>query len=369
PSSRPSGSPLPPPLPLRRAGVASEDALAPSPRLPSRSNFSIPPHLGIIDSPSASPTSATLERKALGSARLPPPPTRTIALGDKLPAPRRPSTPDFSDEDSGEEEEGLSSLPDFSRTSRRPPMLSFHYANVEPNIHVHQHSMVSVAGTTAVIAHSTQVKIYDLAVSDIAIKSLEMKVLMGKDYKVLSMEFRPSASRSERGYLLWLGTKEGHLFELDARTGMVTGTKYSAHPHPILHTFRYGRSMVTIDESGKVLIWSPDEGGGDISLAQTTPRIVRVADNPSFVKIIAGKLWTAVRSETQHLPGTSLKVPVIRIYDIFKPGNPSRSVVPSEHVGAVTGATFVSGFPGLVYVGHEAGSVSMWSVNTEDGYP
>ncbi|KAG6823791.1 hypothetical protein H0H93_003075, partial [Arthromyces matolae] len=41
PSSRPPGSPLPPPLPLRRGGVTSEDALAPSPRLPSR----IPPHL------------------------------------------------------------------------------------------------------------------------------------------------------------------------------------------------------------------------------------------------------------------------------------------------------------------------------------
>ncbi|KAG6816233.1 hypothetical protein H0H87_007560 [Tephrocybe sp. NHM501043] len=370
-TTSPSTSPVPPPLPSRRGPFtsSSDEASTSSPRLPSRPNVAIPPHLNISDSPSASPTSAT-DRKALGSSRLPPPPTRTIAPGDALPAPRRPLTPDYSDEDSGEEDElAVSPLPDRSRTSRRPPMMSFQYANVAPNIHVHTNASVLVAGTTSVVAHHHHINIYDLSVSDIPILSLEMKNIASKEYKILCTEFRPCAQKVDRGFLLWIGTKEGHLLELDVRTGTILAIKYSAHPHPITHIFRYGRAMITLDDSGKCLIWVPDTSGDDISLLQSTPRVVRVAEHPSFAKIIAGRLWTATRSETQHLPHLPAKIPVLRVYDIFKPGNPSRSVVPTEHVGAVTGAALVPGVPGFVYVGHEAGAVTMWSLDSEDGYP
>ncbi|KAG6876892.1 hypothetical protein C0992_011416 [Termitomyces sp. T32_za158] len=374
-----STSSAPPPLPSRRpapiASPSSEESSSSSSRLPARPSVAIPAHVNTYDSLSPSPSSSTLEkteRKALGSGKLPPPPTRTIGPGDKLPAPRRPPTPDYSDEESGEEEVVVNPLPDCSRTSRRPPVMSFHYANVEPNIHVSQHATVSVAGTTAVVAGHHQVKIYDLAMSDIPRLCLEMKTLVGKDYRIQSMEFRPCAQKADRGFVVWLGTKEGHLHELDVRTGTVVATKYSAHPHAIVHIFRHGRAMVTIDDSGKGLVWAPDASGSeDITLTQTTPRVVRISEHASFVRIIAGKLWTATRSETQHLPGTpsTNKVPVLRVYDIFKPGNPSRSVVPSEQVGAILGATLMPGSPGIVYMGHEAGSVSVWALDKEDGYP
>ncbi|KAG5724449.1 putative inositol polyphosphate 5-phosphatase C9G1.10c [Termitomyces sp. T112] len=377
-ASSPSTSPNPPPLPSRRPvpviSSSSEESSNISTRPPARPNVAISTHINTSDFPSPSSSSATekMERKALGSGKLPPPPTRTIGPGDKLPAPRRPPTPDYSDEESGEEEIVVNPLPDCSRTSRRPPVMSFHYANVEPAIHIGQQSTVSVAGTTAVVAGTSSVKIYDLSQSDIPRLSLDMRSLVGKDYRILSMEFRPSAQKADRGFVVWLGTKEGHLHELDVRMGTMVATKYSAHPHAITHIFRYGRAMVTIDDSGKGLVWAPDASGGqDITLTQTTPRVVRISEHVSFMKIIAGRLWTAVRSETQHLPGTpqANRVPVLRVYDIFKPGNPSRAVVPSELVGAVMCATLISGSPGIVYVGHEAGSVSMWSLNTEDGYP
>ncbi|KAG6840960.1 hypothetical protein C0991_003020 [Blastosporella zonata] len=369
PGTSPNTSPVPPPLPTRRmTSTSSEDAAASSPRLPFRPHVVIPPHVHSLDS-STSVSPKSIDRKPLGSGRLPPPPTRTIGPGDKLPAPRRPPTPEYSDEESGEEGEAVV-LPDRSRTSRRPPMMSFQYANVAPNIHVHTHASLLVSGTAVVVAHGSHINIYDLSVSDIPTLSLEMKNIAGKEYKILSTEFRPSAQRADRGFQMWIGTKEGHLLEMDIRTGIILATKYSAHPHPITHIFRHGRGMITLDDSGKCLIWSPDGAGGDdISLTQTVARIVRVVEHPSFVKIIAGRLWTATRSDTQYLPGTPLKIPVLRVYDIFKAGCPSRAVVPLEHVGAVTGATLVSGRPGLVYVGHEAGAVSIWSLDKEDGYP
>ncbi|KAG5643240.1 hypothetical protein DXG03_001289 [Asterophora parasitica] len=364
--SEPPASLGPPPLPVRRSTFAQPEEVpqSPPPRLPIRPVY-IPPHVGAPDSSNPSPT----DRKPLGSARLPPPPTRTIALGDKLPPPRRPPSP-TSDEESGEEEDSkiVDTMPDRSRSSRRPPILSFRDANIEPDIHVHSHSgAASVAGTTAVVAHNHHIKIYDLAVSDVPVFTVDTKYLGHKDVKVTSMEFRPSAKKADRGFVLWLGTKEGHLFELDARTGASVASKHSAHLHPITHIFRYGRTMVTLDDSGKGLIFSPDASGADISLQYTQPRVVRVAEKQEFVKILGGKLWTATRSDYQF--SGPLKVPVIRVYDIFAPANTMKAVVPTEHVGAVRSATIIPSLPGFVYMSHEGGCISVWALETEDGFP
>ena len=58
-----------------------------------------------------------------------------------------------------------------------------------------------------------------------------------KEVKVTCMEFRPTTgvSNTDRGYLLWIGTKDGHLFEVDVGTGIVRGTKYVAHLHPVTY--------------------------------------------------------------------------------------------------------------------------------------
>ncbi|KAF8075794.1 Endonuclease/exonuclease/phosphatase [Lyophyllum atratum] len=370
PASSSSNLAPPPRLPLRRSTASPPEENTP-PRLPIRPQVAIPSHVSLPDSPVPSPISAT-DRKPLGSARLPPPPTRTIALGDKLPPARRAQSPS-SDEDSGEEDDSkiqmVDTLPDRSRTSRRPPVLSFREGYPEPKIHVHAFTGVaSVAGTTAVVAHHHHIRIYDLAMSDVPVYSLDTKDLGHKEVKVTSMEFRPSANRADRGLVLWLGTKEGHILELDARTGTVVASKHSAHLHAVTHVFRHGRSMVTLDDSGKGLIFAPDASGEDISLQYTQPRVVRIAEKQDFVKIVGGKLWTASRNDQQVITGV-LKIPVVRVYDIFTPGNGTRSMTPTEHVGAVTSATIIPSLPGFVYMGHEAGFVSVWALETEDGYP
>ncbi|KAJ7815019.1 hypothetical protein B0H14DRAFT_1413397 [Mycena olivaceomarginata] len=53
------------------------------------------------------------------------------------------------------------------------------------------------------------------------------------------------------GCLLWIGTKDGHLVELDVRTGCVTAAKLAAHIHSIVCIFRHGHSMVTLDDADK----------------------------------------------------------------------------------------------------------------------
>ena len=351
----------PPPLPVRRGtNVSPEEPLPPSmpPPLPSRSQL-------------VSPSNGDNERKPLGTNKLPPPPTRTIALGDKLP-PRQLATPS-SDEESGEEDElralAVDLMPDNSTSSRRPPQLAFRDGFSESCIHVHpQTGCVALSGTYVVVGHGHHIKIFDLAKSEVPLLNLDTKDIGAKDSKVTCMEFRPSSCQEDRGYLLWVGTKEGHIFELDIRTGFIRGIKHSAHLYHVVHLFRYSRSMVTLDESGKALIFSPDVSNQeDISLAHTVPRVVRTTEKQDFVKMLDGKLWTAARAD--HHSASTHKLPIIRVYDLFNSASTGRSLLPTEHVGPVTSATMLPSQPGMVYLGHEEGFISMWELNTEDGYP
>lgn len=361
PTNGDSGTPSlklspPPPLPTRRgtAGYVEEPAPINLPRIPDRQ-----------------PTNLA-ERKPVGTGKLPPPPTRTIALGDKLPPPRRAPSPESEDESCEEDDpkaQAVDNMPDSSTSSRRPPLLSFRDGWSEPKIQVHPHTGIFVtSGSYVAVGHGGQIKIYDLALTDVPVHTLDTRDMGPKESKVTAMEVRPTSVREDRGALLWMGTKDGHLYEIDVRTGHLVAAKHVAHPHPITHIFRYGRSMVTMDEAGKTLIFSPGEDGKDISLVYTQPRVVRTTEKQEFVKLLDGKLWAATRTE-HHAHGYH-RLPIIRVYDIFNPASASgRSLLPVEHVGAFTSATIIPTEPDFVYAGHEEGYVSVWSLRTDDGFP
>jgi hypothetical protein len=311
-----------------------------------------------------------LTGKLPGATRLPPPPTRTIAPGDKLPPVRRPTSPS-SGEESGDEEDPKSrladSLPDSSHSSRRPPVLSVHEYN-ESKIQVPAYTgHVAVSGEHVVVATQHHVKLFNLLKSDSCLHSLDGKDVGSKDFKATCLEFRHAAKPAEKGFILWLGTKDGHLFELDIRTVSVVGTKLVAHPHCVSHIFRHGRSMVTLDHSGKALIFTPD-GTEDVRLAYNQPKVCRIAEKQEFAKILAGKLWTSARSDMNGA-GTTGKFPVIRVYDIFSPGCPCKLLSPTEQVGAVTSGTVLPSQPQYVYLGHESGFITLWATDTAEGHP
>ncbi|TFK35097.1 Endonuclease/exonuclease/phosphatase [Crucibulum laeve] len=361
----------PPRLPVRRSTVAQpeEASAAVAPRVSARPQVAIPPSTTVNDT--ASPASA-IERKAFGLGKLPPPPTRTIALGDKLPPARRATEPS-SDEESGSEEDpkvqAADMMPDSSRSSRRPPVLTFHDGYPSPRIHVHPHNgIVAASGSYIIVAHSHHLKIYDVAISEAPKFSLDTKDAGVKDSKITSLALRPAANEEDCGFILWVGTKEGHLFEVDIRTGTVIGTKPAAHMHPITYLFRHADSMVSMDESGKTLIFAPDTPGGEITLPFTIPRATRTTEKQDFVKMIAGKLWTGARGD-YHGAQNAQKLPIIRVYDVMNPASTGRSLLPTEHVGPVTSGTVLPSRPGFVYLGHEEGFITIWDLDSDDGFP
>jgi WD40 repeat protein len=319
----------------------------------------------------ASPSDGDSERKSSTASKIIPPSTHVIAGGDDLSSTLRPTTP-TSDEESGEDVPqvyAMNLMPNSSTSSRRPPHLTFRDGSSESRIHVHpQTGCVALSGTYVVVGHGHRVKIFDLAKSEVPLLILDTKDICAKDSKVTCMEFRPTTSQADIGYLLWVGTKEGHIFELDIRTGIIRGIRQSAHQHHIVHMFRHSRSMVAVDESGKAFIFSPDPSNQeDISLTITIPRVVRTTEKQDFVKILDGKLWTAARAD--HHGALAHKLPIIRVFDIFNSACTGRSLFSTEHVGPLTSATILPSQPRMVYVGHEEGFISIWELDTEDGYP
>ncbi|EJD00758.1 DNase I-like protein [Fomitiporia mediterranea MF3/22] len=316
-----------------------------------------------------------------------PPPVRIIALGDKLPPPRRPPSNEGSDSESVDDEEAQSKgvrageLPDASHSSRRPPLpgrLEFARARIPVTAHT---GIIAVAGAYVVTAHH-HVKVYDLARSQSLLYNIDLKEAgfewRGKDPRVTSMEFRPAGVDEERGRFVWIGTKDGTIWELDVQSGQVTTLRYAAHAAAVTHIFRHGLNMVSLDENGKVLVFSPDPETSVCAgmLTNSSPRVVRITEKQGFAKILGGLLWTSGGPGSSGAAqvngaGTSARGPVVRVYNILAHSGGGKSLLPLESagIGAVTSGTVLQSSPGKVFLGHEGGFISLWDLHSEDGMP
>ena len=148
-------------------------------------------------------------------------------------------------------------------------------------------------------------------------------------------------------------------------SGEMIGSKFGAHAGSVTHIFRYRNAMLSVDDTGKVLVFEPTTASGsDVpSLTYTAPRVYRITEKPEFVKLLGGLLWTSMRGDT-NLACTS--APVLRIYDVFTPGSIGRTVnvhpSPTQHVGAVTSGTLLQSHAEHAYLGHEGGFISIWNL-------
>ncbi|KAF8582023.1 DNase I-like protein [Ramaria rubella] len=351
-----------PRLPDRRPAepVASPPPIPASTR-PSRLDNIIPPPSRAIDGITPPPTRVTT-----GVA---PPPGRFTGSGNRPPL-RRRSSGNSSSED--EEDPALSrlqrtleDLPDSTHCCRKAPVApDYKFANARIHVPVPS-GAVAVAGQYVVVAgHHHDFRVYDLSIGDAPVLSVDLKDLAIdwriKDPRITAMEFRQGESE-ESGRYLWCGSKDGNVWEYDIVRGSLVRVRPAAHMHAVVHIMRHGRSMITLDDSGKALVWKDYQ---DL-MAGGQPRIVRTADKQGFVKLFGGLLWTS------HGPGGgshgTQRGPPVRVYDVMSPNCTSKIIQPPELLGAVTSGAILPSQPHLVYLGHEGGYITCWSLQPSEG--
>jgi WD40 repeat protein len=313
----------------------------------------------------------------------PPPPPSRLAAGPTPPRrsgsgpPASNGTGDLNGVESGDEDEDddegvtlpamttqaqrmLDDFPDSTNANRRPPSF-MPDVHINPTHHIHAYAVHGRHVCTA----SHHVKVYDTLMSSHPILVVDLKdtgiEFRIKEPRVTAMGFRPARHLADEGRYLWCGTKDGHLWELDIRTGEVTDTRQGVHNSAVSHILRYRNYLMTLEENGKLHVFQVDTEK-DVPL--TLLRTVRVSDRFTFAKLICGRLWTASAPPSRSTTNSASKGPTIRVYEPCAEGvmPPARTIYATEWTGAVTSATMIPFRPSEVFLAHEGGYISVWDV-------
>lgn len=359
---------IPPKLPSRTATVA----------IPA----SDPAHAPASSMPSSIPISPDRTRDLENGYQPLRPPVRSTTIGVVASPPRRADTRNTGmSSDDEDEEDTLAAghttaakrlhedYPDSTHANRRHPRF---IPDVRISSMHHVNSFAVFGRYVCTGAH--HVRVYDTQMSDRPLFTVDLKDVglefRIKEPRVTAMCFRPVSLPADEGRYLWCGTKDGHLWELDIRTGTVTDRRSFVHGATVVSILRHQKWLITVDENGKVHIFEmpPTAKGGiaeDASSVPQTYRTIRITEKFTFVKMIRGKLWTSSAPASRSTTNTSSRGATIRVYDLFtqEPVPPSQSMFTSEWTGAVTSGTILPLKPDVVYIGHEGGFVSVWSAD------
>jgi len=368
------GEPALPPRPPQRQNTIAE----PSPSLtrkPTRQS-----NLGSIRRTARVPIASAPMLDDEGSPYQAPPPPSRVSAGSAPPRRSGSGTtshsaevngPESGEDDDDDDDEGaavpamttqaqrmLEDFPDSTNANRRPASF-MPDIRITPTHHIYAyavHGRYVCTGAHHVKVYDTLMSTQPILVVDLKDTGLEFRI---KDPRVTAMGFRPAAKLADEGRYLWCGTKDGHLWELDIRTGEVTNTKQGVHNSPVVHILRYRHHLITLEENGKLHVFVVDK---DSDGPMTLLRTVRVSDRFTFARLIGGKLWTASAPPNRSSTNSASKGPTIRVYEpcaeVTMP--PAKTIYATEWTGAVTSATMIPFRPGEVYLAHEGGYISVW---------
>lgn len=323
-------------------------------------------------------TSTSLPPSLLPSAPLPdvsstpylppPPPARSIPRNERL-TPQRPTIGDRSqsgEESSDEEDQDeafikAQSFPDATFANRKPPVLR----NRKPIQATGQFYSFAVRGQVTITG---QHHIYVWHPSHPQLSSESVGLPHG-EHKVHAVEFRASEDVGDSRYV-WGGTRDGHIFEVDSAELKVVTVRLNVHSYPITAIFRIKNSMVTLDDSGKLLIWGTVDGKAAPQLS-STPKAQRIPEKQNFVAVIGAEIWTSSGPNSKAgATSVAARSPQIRVYDPTGAGPfnvvPRPLITPESAgpVGSVTASAIVPSQPHLIYLGHDNGNVSVWNRTT-----
>ena len=239
----------------------------------------------------------------------------------------------------------VSDYPDFSQTNRRPP-------RVQEGIHI----LDTKYDTRLFDAHGRYVCATGYLTKAWDVMSGEEILSIGhdsKEIKVTALAFKPGATAEEEGLRIWLGTNYGEIQEIDIPNQSILYVKANAHARrEIIKLYRHQNSMWSLDDDGKLLVWSAENR--DLPSLEYTPISRRVSKGHTFSIVIKGALWLATGREIR----------------IFNPGADKdenfyvlTSPLSQVGVGEVTSGAVISDQLDRVYFGHNDGKVTIYSTS------
>jgi WD40 repeat protein len=236
----------------------------------------------------------------------------------------------------------LTDYPDSSQANRRPPVFREGPKEIPTR---YDTKLFAICGeyicTTGYVT-----RVWSLMTGEMI-----MSLSHGETVKATAVAFRPAKDVNDEGMRFWLGTNTGEMHELDIPTQSVVYTKSNAHVRtPIIKIYRYASEMWSLDEDGKIHIWSADDTGSP-TLKQT-PNTFRVPRGHTFSIISGSQLWIALGKE-------------IRVYRRTEDNNffvQATAVALSQpNAGEVTSGAILSSQPDRIYFGHVDGKVSIYA--------
>ena len=238
-----------------------------------------------------------------------------------------------------------SDYPDFSQANRRPP-------RVHEGVHILEtkyDTRLFDANGRYVCATGYLTKAWDVI-------SGEEVLNLGhdsKEVKVTALAFKPGATAEEEGLRIWLGTNYGEIQEIDIAHQSIIHIKSNAHARrEVIKLYRHQNSMWSLDDDGKLLVWSAENR--DLPSLEFTPTSHRVPKGHTFSIVIKDYLWLAIGKE-------------IKIFNPGADGEESFHILQSPlsqaGVGEVTSGAAVSDQLDRVYFGHNDGKVTIYSTS------
>jgi hypothetical protein len=181
---------------------------------------------------------------------------------------------------------------------------------------------------------------------------LVMSLAMGEGLKGTAVIFKPGENVDEEGKRIWVGNNHGELLEADVQTQAILNQKPGAHGrYEIIKIYRHFNELWTLDESGTLHVWGPDEKGvPNLSLGPS--QSFRVPKGHLFSMVVGDELWHATGKEIRvFLPTLDGRT---QFQVLIRP-------LIQDSAGEVTSGAILASEPDKVYFGHNDGKVSIYS--------
>lgn len=233
------------------------------------------------------------------------------------------------------------SYPDFSQANRRAPIFGGPMHEISSRGKV---DAIGFYGSTVCISSSSTSMALDILTGE------RFWTMSHSDTRITAIEFKPEKDPAMCGRIVWLGTKEGHLWEVDIYASEVRQKRVNVHMFPVVAIQAVGDILWTVSEDGKICVWD--------QYINDTPKVFRMTPHFKAWCIVDDHIWVGKNRQV------SAYHPSLSPHDVFNISSRPIQCIPlppGKTGGEFTCAACVQKYPDFVFFGHDDGTITVFS--------